>query len=638
MILSPLDRYFTSPALLTALAVLPVLGLLALLARRRRRRQLARVGPPLLLGGQVERPAGGWRAGVGWTLGLALLTVGAAGPHWGLGPPPPTAPGRDIVVVLDLSRSMLARDALPNRLGKAKEALQAFADAVQARGGHRLALVAFAARAHVVCPLTHDYDHFRAKLSELDADPPPATVRAEGEAISGTRIGAGLRRAVDLLDPQFRGAQDILLVSDGDDPANDDEWRTGLTAARAAGIPVSTVGIGDPERQSPIPSGEGRLQYQGAVVQTHLHEEPLRLIATRTGGVYLPARTGPPALYVWFREQVAPKPTREAVEGTLPQPVGQQAWFFAAALLLIAGAILRPPSLWSVSRWTGARLYRGINKLLRRSTLFVAALALVSAAASEDWLRRGNDALEQGQLDEALADFAQAAERTTDPGQVAFNQGVALFQAGRFREAELHFRRCLNDATGERRVRGLYNLGCALLQESHGRFAGPLRQAVVCYEQALDAAAADDPLAEDLRTNLELAKRLLAQIRASAPNAADEPPEGQPEQSPQPPPGGFDERGPSPTGREPATGQRSPDGSPQPTGKSEGDNAPKSTSRPPPPGKGNLPPLPDEDVLTPLTPEDTQAYLDRAAERIARERHDRLRRTAPPPSTKFPEW
>src|SRR5436305_256465 len=105
-----LFRYFATPVLLAALAVLPALGLLALLARRRRRRRLAQLGPPLLLAGQVERPPGGWRAGVGWALGLALLAVGAAGPRWGLGPPPPTAPGRDLVVVLDLSRSMLARD------------------------------------------------------------------------------------------------------------------------------------------------------------------------------------------------------------------------------------------------------------------------------------------------------------------------------------------------------------------------------------------------------------------------------------------------------------------------------------------------------------------------------------------------
>src|SRR5207247_3995198 len=133
-------------------------------------------------------------------LALALLVVGAAGPRWGMGAPPPVAPGRDIVVILDLSRSMSARDALPSRLGKAKGALAELADAVQARGGHRLALVAFAARAQVILPLTHDYEAFRTKLAALDADTPPAALRA-ADSVSGTRLGAGLRLAVATLAP-----------------------------------------------------------------------------------------------------------------------------------------------------------------------------------------------------------------------------------------------------------------------------------------------------------------------------------------------------------------------------------------------------------------------------------------------------
>jgi Ca-activated chloride channel family protein len=632
-----LTRFFSAPALLAALAVLPALGLLALLARRRRRRLLVRLGLPGAVSAHVERPPGRWRAGAGWVLGLTFLALGAAGPHWGSGPPPPTAPGRDVVVVLDLSRSMLARDALPSRLGRAKEALRQFADAVQARGGHRLALVVFAAQAHVTCPLTHDYDHFRAKLAALEADPPPPPVRPDGGSVSGTRLGAGLRRAVEVHDPAAKGAQDILLVSDGDDPAGDDEWREGLTAARGAGVPVHVVGVGDPMQDWPIPAGEGRLQYQGQEVRTRLHEEPLRTVATRTGGAYVPARTAPPDLGDFFREQIAPKPTREAVAGTLPQPVGRQAWCFALALALIAGAVVRPPTLWQVIRMGATSMVAWTSKRWSKAALLLIALALVSATPPpDDWLRRGNDALARGQFDAALADFAQAAERTTDPGQVAFNQGVALFQLGRYREAELHFRRSLNDAAGERRPRGLYNLGCALLQESRGRRASQLRQAVGCFEQALDAVAVGDALADDLRHNLELAKRLLAQVRATSPNAED-PPDNPLDRPPLPPPGGLDDRGPSPLGRDQAA-MASPDGQPRPAGQADGQGNPQATDQKPPPGKGNLPPLPDEDTLTPLTPEDTRAYLDRAAERIAQERRTQLQRFAPSPSTKFPEW
>jgi Ca-activated chloride channel family protein len=628
-----MTRFFTTPALLWSLGAFPALGLLLFVARRRRRTLLARIGPPGVIAGQVERPAGRWRVAFGWTLGLAALAVATAGPHWGLGPPPPTAPGRDIVVVLDLSRSMLAQDALPSRLGKAKEALREFADAVQARGGHRLALVIFAGQAAVACPLTHDYDHFRAKVAAASADPPPPAVRVTGAAaVSGTRIGAGLQRAVDLLDKQFRGAQDIILVSDGDDPAGDEEWRNGLAAAREAGVPVLTVGVGDPSANSPIPIKAGRLHYRGNEVQTRLQEAPLKEIAARTGGEYLPVRTGLPTLDELFRRRIAPAPTREAVSGTLPQPVGRQALFFAFALTFVTGTMIS-------IRLSPRAAVRGFLRLtrLRRPAAIVTALALVSATPPADWLRRGNDALAHGQPDAALTNFGRAAEWTTDPGRVAFNEGIALYRTGRFREAELHFRRCLSDATGDRRTRALYNLGCSLLQESQGRMAGPLRSAVSSFEQGLAAATADDPLADDLRHNLELAKRLLAVVRTATANQPDEPPEGPPPGQPPPTAGGPDDQGPVGQGRDPAGTQMGPDGRPEPKSKAENGNA-QATDRPPPPGKGHLPPLPDEDALAPLTPEDAQAHLAKAAERIAAERRLQLKRTAPSPATRFPEW
>ncbi|HTK78760.1 MAG TPA: VWA domain-containing protein, partial [Gemmataceae bacterium] len=332
---------FANPAMLAALAVLPALALLAIVGRVRRRWALARVGPPFAVAQLIEHPRRRW-APVLIALALTLIVIGAAGPRWGTGAPPPVAPGRDIVAVLDLSRSMLARDALPSRLGKAKEALAQLADVVQSRGGHRLALVAFAARAQLVCPLTHDYEAFRTKLVALDADSPPPSVRA-ADGVSGTRIGAGLRAAVAALDPAGRGAQDILLLTDGDDPADDDEWRTGLSDARAAGVPVHVVGIGDPNRESPIPTLHGgRLQFQGTEVRTRLHEESLREIARRSGGSYLPAHTAAPPLVDFFRTTIATGATREEVEGTLPQPPGRQELFFAAALALLT---LRPPGV-----------------------------------------------------------------------------------------------------------------------------------------------------------------------------------------------------------------------------------------------------------------------------------------------------
>jgi Ca-activated chloride channel family protein len=354
-----LQTWFANPLGLPvrlALAVLPLLVTVGLLAASRRRRALARLGHRAALLA-LSRPRLGWRLLRGGCLagGLLLLVVGLAGPQWGRDWEKSAAPGRDLVVVLDLSRSMLAEDVQPSRAAKARAALNDLSQAIEEQGGHRLALVAFTDRALVVCPLTHDYDFFRAKLNDLDYDAFTTRLTKLDEAApggrpapaaSGTRIGAGLRKAVEVHDPRYRGFQEILLISDGDDPADDREWRTGIDVARQHGIPVHTVGVGDPQAGSRIPLRGGFLKLpDGEEVRTRLHEEPLEEIARRTGGSYTPARTNDLQLGKLFSERIAVQGVREETDEALTLPVYRQRypWFLGAAFVLLAGQMALGP-------------------------------------------------------------------------------------------------------------------------------------------------------------------------------------------------------------------------------------------------------------------------------------------------------
>lgn len=344
--MSLLRPWFTHPALLGLLALLPVLGALAALAGRRRRLALARLGNPSALEGLATPPG---RLRLLQTLlqvgTLGLLLVGSAGPRWGHGGEQAAAPGRDLVAVLDASRSMSAQDVLPSRFDRARQALGELSRALEQRGGHRLGLVAFAGRARVVCPLTHDYDHFRAAVAELDATDPPGELRPLDEtAVSGTRIGAALQAAVEAHDPEGRGYQDILLLSDGDDPARDGEWREGAAAARLQGIPVHVVGIGDPDRDSAVPlSGDAALRHGGDPVRTRLEEPVLEEIARMTRGTYTPARTQALPLARLFHEHIEPLAARDPGADALPVLRQRYPWFFGAALLCLAAEMLLGP-------------------------------------------------------------------------------------------------------------------------------------------------------------------------------------------------------------------------------------------------------------------------------------------------------
>jgi Ca-activated chloride channel family protein len=333
--------WFANPWLLLALGALPVLGVLALLARSRRRRSLALLGsiPALEVRLSASRRWRSWR-GTCATLALVLLGVAAAGPRWGRDWEEAATPGRDLVVVLDCSRSMLAET--PSRLDRARTALLDLCNAVEKRGGHRLALVLFAARARLVCPLTEDCDHVRELIGQLDEFLDAGELLPGPGDVSGTRIGAALEEAVAAHDPRYQGAQDILLLSDGDDPAADGEWRKGIAAARELGIIVSTIGLGDPDNASPIPAGEGKLQHAGREVRTRLQEAPLREIARQTRGEYIPARTRALSLGDLYLNGIAGSAQREESEDALPVQRPRHFWFLLGGCLCLATAMLLP--------------------------------------------------------------------------------------------------------------------------------------------------------------------------------------------------------------------------------------------------------------------------------------------------------
>jgi Ca-activated chloride channel family protein len=328
-----LQTWFAHPWMLAALAVLPILGVLWLWAEARRRRALTQFGGGRLFQNVVlaRQRSRRW-AGTCLLHGLVLLGIAAAGPQWGRDWEQSAAPGRDLVVVLDCSRSMLAGQ--PSRIELARRALLDLAAAVRQRGGHRLALVLFAGRAQLACPLTQDYDHFTEVIEGVAKAPlDPDLGPGEGE-LSGTRIGLGLHEAVRALDERSAGVCDLLLLSDGDDPGRDGEWQFGVAEAKARGVPVITIGIGDPDADALLTLPDGR------EIKTRLEEGVLREIAQETRGSYLAAQTRPlPLGQVWL-ETLAALPVRQESVDALPAYLARYRLFLLPAFGLLLVAVL----------------------------------------------------------------------------------------------------------------------------------------------------------------------------------------------------------------------------------------------------------------------------------------------------------
>jgi Ca-activated chloride channel homolog len=270
------------PAFLLGFLVVLALFALATWVVLRRTKRLAqsiptRLHEALAPGVSVLRPT---LQNVSFAGALCLFTMALAQPQCGEKAEVVKRRGIDVVVALDASKSMYARDVAPSRIERAKFELSTMLDMLK---GDRVGIVAFAGDAFVQCPLTSDYAAAKLFLRAIDPETMPQ---------GGTNIGAALMIAKDLFEAADRGSKDkvVVLLSDGEDLSND--LSDGISAIKEAGAKVVAVGLGDEAGQTiPLVNNEGKvLGYKkdeaGNTVITRLDSAGLKRIASETGGAY----------------------------------------------------------------------------------------------------------------------------------------------------------------------------------------------------------------------------------------------------------------------------------------------------------------------------------------------------------------
>jgi Ca-activated chloride channel family protein len=326
--------HFAALDKLHLLWVVPAAGLLLWLSGRAARAALARF---TALEGRLVQLDRRRRLARKLLFLLALLAVTGAllRPGWNPRPMVVRQEGRDVVFAVDVSHSMLAEDLAPNRLERAKLAILDTLPAVQ---GDRVAVVAFAGEAAVVCPLTRDYGFFKWAVEGLST----ASVQ-----VQGTLIGDAIRKiAADVFDPREKRFKDLILISDGEDQGSYPE--VAASVAGEQGVRILAIGLGDEVKGSRIPvEGEGGqrtyLAAGGGEVWTRLMPMTLRKMALATpGGRYLHAATGTFDLGSLYRGLIEGEKGRDfgPVEITRYQEKFQV--FLLAALLLLAAESLLP--------------------------------------------------------------------------------------------------------------------------------------------------------------------------------------------------------------------------------------------------------------------------------------------------------
>ena len=210
---------------------------------------------------------------------FVLMVAALSRPQWGYQERPVKRHGLDIVVAIDVSKSMLTQDVRPSRLERTKLAVKDLV--MKLNGSDHIGLIAFAGNALVMCPLTYDYNGFLLSLDDLSVNSIPR---------GGTNISQAIDESIKAYEGMADSDKAVILVTDGED-----EEGNALDAARRAhekGVRIFTVGVGTREGDLiQVTNADGQTEFlkdaEGNVVKSRLDENLLQQIAYITGGAYI---------------------------------------------------------------------------------------------------------------------------------------------------------------------------------------------------------------------------------------------------------------------------------------------------------------------------------------------------------------
>ncbi len=282
--------HFYNPSVLLWLWLVPLMAGLFVFSAIKRKRAIQAFGSGAIF---VSRK----RESVGSCVAITLILLALARPAWNLEEQPLQETGRDVVFLLDVSRSMLADDLHPNRLENAKTAIL---DCIDSFSGDRVALVLFAGSTEIRCPLTVDYAYFRMVLRQAAPD---------RVAVGGTMMANALEKVADkLIDPERSGLQDVILITDGEDMIEGTDERDAARTLSDAGARLILIGLGDRTHGSRISVEDEEtgtpsfMQHNNREIWTRLHSETLRQMAAASAGIYFEVANGPFDLKSIYRQ------------------------------------------------------------------------------------------------------------------------------------------------------------------------------------------------------------------------------------------------------------------------------------------------------------------------------------------------
>ena len=455
-----------------------------------------------------------------WKRGLFLAAIGGlfvalARPQAGYRWEQVTRRGIEVIFAVDTSRSMLTPDVKPDRLTRAKLAVDDFAGKMNGDG---VGLIAFAGNAFLQCPITLDYDAFHESLAALDT-----TIIPRG----GTDIASAIHEAQAAL--QNRPATDkvLVLLTDGEDLEG-----SALDAAKAAakdGLKICTVGVGSANGDLiPIPADQGGgfvKDDAGQFVKSHLDEAGLKAIAAATGGIYAPLGAQGQGLDTIYQQALAPLAKHELASRRQRVYTERFQWPLAASLALLLASTLvgtRRRNARKLEAPAAAIGKTRPNLMTQPAAAMLGLLLFLPFPNAHASTATAEKAYQKGDFAAAEREYDAAAQRNPKQPDLLFNAGTAAYQAGQFPQAAAAFQKSLDGKPSADPHRlaaqedAYYDLGNTLYRTGQKTQSANPQQTIQTWEQAVktyDAALQLRATDTDAKYNRDLVQRKLDQLK-----------------------------------------------------------------------------------------------------------------------------
>ncbi len=419
---------------------------------------------------------------------ILLTAVALSGPQYGFRWQEVERKGIDIMIALDCSRSMLAKDVPPTRLDRAKREI---IDLLTMLEGDRIGLVAFAGQAFLQCPLTLDYEAFHIFLNGLSPD---------SISVGGTDMSAAIDIALEGFEKTANTEKAIILITDGESTGGDP-----LAAAEKAakdGIKLFCIGVGDTEG-APVPSKTGGFQKgsNGTIVLTRLDEESLKKMAALTGGMYVGSVAGDMDLDVIYHQEI-----RGKMDVATLTTQRKQIWEdrFQWPLLLALAALISEMFIPAAKR--------GVLLLLLTGMIVFSGVKPLWAESFSESSQLGQGAYEKGKYDDALKHFIDAQLEKPESPEINYNIGNVYYKKGEYDAALRQYRKVIETKEPALRQKAFYNLGNTSFRMNR------IDEAIKDYEAALKIEPQDKQAAQ----NLEFARKALEQQKKQSKSPSNE--------------------------------------------------------------------------------------------------------------------